>query len=122
MEVSVINRDESMVNEGIREPEVRCIDENGQLVGIMHTKEALKIAYDRDLDLVLVAQAAKPPVCRIMDYDKYIFDQNKKDKEIRKNQKVIDIKEVRLSIGIGDHDFNVKAKNATKFLQSGDKV
>lgn len=122
MEVSVINRDESMVNEGIREVEVRCIDENGQLIGIIPTKEALKIAYDKDLDLVMVAQAAKPPVCRIMDYDKFIFDQNKKDKEIRKNQKVIDIKEVRLSIGIGDHDFMVKAKNAAKFLQSGDKV
>ncbi len=111
-----------MVNEEIRENEVRLIDEDGSLVGIMSSDKALEIAYQKNLDMVLIAPAAKPPVCRIMDYNKYVFDMSKKERENRKNQKVINIKEVRLGLGIGEHDFQVKVKGAVKFLQDGDKV
>ncbi|HHU18845.1 MAG TPA: translation initiation factor IF-3 [Bacilli bacterium] len=110
------------VNEGIRAREVRLIDSNGDQLGVKSRQEALEIAATRNLDLVLVAANAKPPVCRIMDYGKYRFEQQKKEKEARKKQKVINIKEVRLSPGIEDHDFNTKLRNARKFLEKGDKV
>ncbi|WP_041450268.1 translation initiation factor IF-3 [Amphibacillus xylanus] len=110
------------VNEGIRAREVRLIDSNGDQLGVKSRQEALEIAATRNLDLVLVAPNAKPPVCRIMDYGKYRFEQQKKDREARKKQKVINIKEVRLSPGIEDHDFNTKLRNARKFLEKGDKV
>ena len=111
-----------MVNEEIKEAEVRLIDEEGTLIGLMSSNEALQIAYQKNLDMVMIAPTAKPPVCKIMDYNKYVFDMAKKERENRKNQKVVNIKEVRLGLGIGEHDFQVKVKGAIKFLQDGDKV
>ncbi|WP_099158725.1 translation initiation factor IF-3 [Virgibacillus ndiopensis] len=110
------------VNEKIRAREVRLIDSNGDQLGVKSRNEALDIAQTRNLDLVLVAPNAKPPVCRIMDYGKYRFEQQKKEKEARKKQKIINVKEVRFTPGIGEHDFNTKLKNAKKFLENGDKV
>ncbi|OZU89759.1 translation initiation factor IF-3 [Virgibacillus indicus] len=110
------------VNEKIRAREVRLIDSNGDQLGVKSRQEALEIAQTRNLDLVLVAPNAKPPVCRIMDYGKYRFEQQKKEKEARKKQKVINVKEVRFTPGIGDHDYETKLKNAKKFLEKGDKV
>ncbi|MCY8619959.1 translation initiation factor IF-3, partial [Bacillus haynesii] len=117
----MISKDQ-LVNEGIRAREVRLIGQNGDQLGIKSRQEALEIASRANLDLVLVAANAKPPVCRIMDYGKYRFEQQKKEKEARKNQKIINLKEVRLSPGIEEHDFNTKLRNAIKFLQKGDKV
>ena len=111
-----------MINEEIRDREVRVIDQNGEQLGIMLTRAALELAEEKQLDLVKIAPTAKPPVCKIMDYGKYRFEQSKREREIRKNQKVIDIKEVRLSATIEDHDIEVKFKAATKFLKDGDKV
>ncbi|PKH11429.1 translation initiation factor IF-3 [Planomicrobium sp. MB-3u-38] len=113
---------DSNVNEGIRARELRVIDQNGEQLGIKTRNEALEIAGRVNLDLVLVAPQAKPPVARIMDHGKFKFEQQKKEREIRKNQKVIVVKEVRLSPGIDDHDFNTKLRNAIKFLEKGDKV
>lgn len=110
------------VNEKIRAREVRLIDSNGDQLGVKSRQEALEIAATRELDLVMVAPNAKPPVCRIMDYGKHRFEQQKKEKEARKKQKIINVKEVRLSPGIEEHDFNTKLKNARKFLEKGDKV
>ncbi|MFD2046283.1 translation initiation factor IF-3 [Ornithinibacillus salinisoli] len=110
------------VNEKIRAKEVRLIDSNGDQLGVKSRQEALEIATTRNLDLVLVAPNAKPPVCRIMNYGKYRYEQQKKEKEARKNQKIINVKEVRFTPGIGEHDFNTKLKNARKFLEKGDKV
>src|SRR5690625_1587823 len=110
------------VNENIRAREVRLIDANGDQLGVKSRQEALQIAETRELDLVLVAPGAKPPVCRIMDYGKYRYEQQKKEKEARKKQKVINVKEVRFTPGIGEHDFNTKLRNARKFLEKGDKV
>jgi translation initiation factor IF-3 len=111
-----------LLNEGIRAREVRLIDQNGEQLGIKSKNEALEIAGRVNLDLVLVAPNAKPPVARIMDYGKFKFEQQKKDKEARKNQKIITTKEVRLSPTIDEHDFNTKLRNAIKFLEKGDKV
>ncbi|NCU17022.1 translation initiation factor IF-3 [Pallidibacillus pasinlerensis] len=111
-----------IVNEGIRARELRVIDANGDQLGIKSKSEALEIASRRNLDLVLVAPNAKPPVARIMDYGKYRFEQQKREKEQRKNQKTITMKEVRFSPTIDEHDFNTKLKNARKFIQKGDKV
>ncbi|WP_075047823.1 translation initiation factor IF-3 [Bacillus andreraoultii] len=111
-----------MVNEGIRARELRVIDANGDQLGIKTKTEALEIAARRNLDLVLVAPNAKPPVARVMDYGKYRFEQQKREKEARKNQKVISVKEVRFSPTIDEHDFNTKLRNARKFLEKGDKV
>lgn len=110
------------VNEGIRAREVRLIDHNGEQLGVKTRNEALEIATRVNLDLVLVAPQAKPPVARIMDYGKFKFEQQKKDREIRKNQKVIVMKEVRLSPTIDEHDFQTKLRNGIKFLEKGDKV
>ncbi|MEJ9282334.1 MULTISPECIES: translation initiation factor IF-3 [Ureibacillus] len=110
------------VNEGIRARELRVIDQNGEQLGIKSRNEALEMAARVNLDLVLVAPQAKPPVARIMDYGKFKFEQQKKEREIRKNQKVIHMKEVRLSPTIDEHDFQTKLRNAIKFLQKGDKV
>ena len=111
-----------MINEQIRDREVRLIGENGEQLGIMSAKEAYKIARDAELDLVKIAPTAKPPVCKIIDYGKYKYEMVRKEKEAKKKQKVIEIKEVRLSPNIEDHDMNTKAKMAAKFLQNGDKV
>lgn len=113
---------ELLINEQIRDKEVRVIDSDGTQLGIMPVKEAQKLAYDKDLDLVKIAPQAKPPVCKIMDYGKYRFELTKKDKEAKKNQKVVNIKEVRLSPSIDEHDFNTKLNHAKRFLTSGDKV
>lgn len=110
------------VNEKIRAREVRLIDVNGEQLGIKSRNEALDIAANANLDLVMVAPNAKPPVCRVMDYGKYRFEQQKKEKEARKKQTVIKVKEVRLSPNIEEHDFNTKLRNARKFLSKGDKV
>ena len=111
-----------MINEQIRDKEVRLIDHDGAQIGIVSSKEAQKLADERKLDLVKIAPNAKPPVCRIMDYGKYRFDQAKKEKEARKKQKVIDTKELRLSPSIDTHDVQVKVKKAIEFLKNGDKV
>ncbi|MGI6706999.1 MAG: translation initiation factor IF-3 [Clostridia bacterium] len=111
-----------MINQQIRDREVRVIDQNGQQLGIMSSRQALELAEQRQLDLVKIAPHAKPPVCKIMDYGKYRFEAAKREKEARKNQKVINVKEIRLSVTIEEHDLNVKAKNAVKFLKAGDKV
>jgi len=110
------------VNEEIRAKEIRVVSSDGEQLGIMQVKDALKIALERDLDLVEVAPTAKPPVCRIMDYGKYRFEQSKREREARKKQKVIEIKEIRMTPKIEDHDFQVKVKAAQKFLKDGDKV
>ena len=113
---------ELMINEQIRDKEIRLIDENGEQLGIVSSREAQKIADERKLDLVKIAPTAKPPVCRIMDYGKYKFDQAKKEKEARKKQKTVDVKELRLSPSIDTHDVHVKVKKANEFLKDGDKV
>ncbi|MBP1967619.1 translation initiation factor IF-3 [Paenibacillus aceris] len=102
--------------------EVRLIGADGEQLGITPIREALQIALDANLDLVNVAPTAKPPVCRIMDYGKFRYETQKKEKEARKNQKIVDIKEIRLSATIDEHDFQTKLRNAVKFLGDGDKV
>lgn len=111
-----------MVNDEIRVKEVRLIGAEGEQLGIKPIREALQIAIDASLDLVNVAPTAKPPVCRIMDYGKYRYEMQKKEKEARKNQKVVEIKEIRLSATIDEHDFQTKLRNVAKFLSDGDKV
>ncbi len=111
-----------MINEEIRDREVRVIDQNGEQLGVMSTAAALALAEERQLDLVKIAPGARPPVCKLMDYGKFRFEQSKRDREIRKNQKVITIKEVRLSATIDVHDIEVKTRMAQKFLKDGDKV
>jgi translation initiation factor IF-3 len=121
VEVKVISK-ELLINEEIRDKEIRLVDSNGDPLGIVPTKKALELAESKQLDLVMIAQQAKPPVCKIMDYSKYLYEISKKEKEAKKNQKVINIKEIRFSPNIEEHDTNVKAKNAEKFLREGDKV
>ncbi len=111
-----------MINAQIRDKEIRLIDENGEQLGIVSSRDAQKLADEKRLDLVKIAPTAKPPVCRIMDYGKYKFDQAKKEKEARKKQKTVDVKELRLSPGIDAHDVQVKVKKANEFLKDGDKV
>ncbi len=111
-----------MINEEIRDNEVRVIDSDGSQLGIMPASKALDIAGAKNLDLVKISPQAKPPVCKIMDYGKYRFEIAKKEKENRKNQKIVNLKEVRLSPSIDNHDFETKLKNACKFLKNGDKV
>ncbi len=111
-----------MINEEIRDREVRLIDENGEQMGIVANQVAQTLAEERGLDLVKIAPQAAPPVCKLMDYGKYRFELSKREKEQRKNQKTVDVKEVRLSATIDLHDMEVKAKNCIKFLQAGDKV
>lgn len=111
-----------MINEQIRDKEVRLIDVDGEQLGIVPVKDAQRIADEKKLDLVKISPNAKPPVCKIMDYGKHRFDQQKREKEARKKQKVISIKELRLSPNTDTHDINVKIKKAKEFLQDGDKV
>ncbi len=113
---------ELMINEEIRDKEVRLIDENGEQLGVVSVKEAMNLAQEKNLDLVKIAPQSKPPVCKIMNYGKYRFDQMKKEKEAKKKQKTMEVKEVRLSPNIDDHDLETKQKNAAKFLEKGDKV
>lgn len=112
----------NQINEEIRDREVRVIDSDGAQLGIMKIEDALQLSIDRKLDLVNIAPQANPPVCKIMDYGKYKYDLQKKEKDARKKQKVIELKEIRLSTFIEEHDLMVKANNASKFLRDGDKV
>ena len=111
-----------MINEQIRDKEIRLIGENGEQLGIMSAREALKIAEEAELDLVKIAPTAKPPVCKIVDYGKYRYEQARKEKEARKKQKTIEIKEIRLSPNIDTNDLNTKMNAARKFISKGDKV
>lgn len=110
------------MNEDIRDREVRLIASDGAQLGVVATVEAQRLADEGELDLVMISPGAKPPVCKIMDLGKFIYEQSKKEKEAKKNQKVISIKEVRCSLTIEEHDIEIKAKNARKFLLEGDKV
>lgn len=122
MEVSTIAKDQTFINDQIRSKELRLIGQNGDQLGIKTKAEAIELAERVNLDVVLVAPKAKPPVARIMDYGKFKYEQQKKDKEARKKQKTISVKEIRLSPTIEEHDFNTKKKNAIKFLSKEDKV
>jgi len=113
---------ELQINEEIRDKEVRLIDVDGKQLGILPTRKALEISEEKRLDLVKVAPTANPPVCRIMDYGKYKYEIAKKEKEAKKNQRIINVKEIRLTPNIEDHDLNVKARRAIEFLKAGDKV
>ena len=110
------------INEEIKLKEVRVIDADGEAVGIMSSDAALKLAYDQGYDLVLMAPQAQPPVCRIMDYGKFRFERDKKEKEAKKKQQTVELKEIQLSCRIDTHDFETKARHAQKFLESGNKV
>ena len=115
-------KQELPINERIRAKEVQLIDDEGQKLGVKSLSEALDIAYDKKLDLVLVAPNTNPPVCKIMNYGKYKFEQAKREKEAKKKQKVYEVKEIRVTPNTEEHDFNFKAKNARKFLEDGCKV
>ena len=110
------------MNEDIREKEIRVIDSEGNQLGIMATKDALEKAYAAESDLVMIAPTANPPVCRIMDFGKFLFEQSKREKEAKKNQKVMDVKEVKMSSTIDTHDFETKVNQAVKFLKNGDRL
>ncbi|NLT13265.1 MAG: translation initiation factor IF-3 [Clostridiales bacterium] len=110
------------VNEEIRDKEIRLIGEDGAQLGIMSAADALKIAIEQELDLVKIAPASTPPVCKIMDYGKYRFEQAKREKEARKNQHIVEVKEIRMSPSIGVNDFNTKLRNGQRFLQDGDRL
>ena len=118
----VISNKDLMINEEIRDKEVRVIGANGDQLGVMSSKEALNIAEQNGMDLVKIAPHATPPVCKIRDYGKYKFELAKRDRETKKNQKVVNIKEIRLSPSIDTNDFNTKVNHTLKFLKSGDKV
>ena len=111
-----------MINEEIKFKEVRVIGVEGEAIGIMSSDAALKMAYDQGYDLVLMAAQAQPPVCRIMDYGKYRFERDKKEKEAKKKQQTVELKEIQLSCRIDTHDFETKARHAQKFLEAGNKV
>jgi len=110
------------INEDIRDKEVRLIDDEGNQLGILSTEEAMKIADEKELDLVKISPGSNPPVCKIMDYGKFRFEQAKRDKEARKNQHVVEIKEIRMSPKIDTNDFNVKLRNGQKFLNEGNRL
>ncbi|MBR6735999.1 MAG: translation initiation factor IF-3 [Oscillospiraceae bacterium] len=120
--MSDISVKELLINEDIRDKEVRVIGADGAQLGVMSSRDAQRLAEEAHLDLVKIAPQATPPVCRIMDYGKYRFEQSKREKEARKNQRVIEIKEVRLSLNIDVGDLNTKVKQATKFLKDGNKL
>ncbi|AHJ28365.1 translation initiation factor IF-3 [Nodularia spumigena CS-584] len=115
-------RDLPQINERIRFPKIRVIDTDGAQLGIMPPQEALQLAEEKELDLVLLSDKADPPVCRIMDYGKYKFEQEKKAREARKKQHTADVKEVKMRYKIEEHDYNVRVKQAERFLKDGDKV
>lgn len=117
-----ISKDQTQINSLIRDKEVRLIDADGTMIGVVSAREAQLKANERELDLVKISPNANPPVCKIMDYGKFLYEQNKRDKEAKKKQTTVEIKELRLSAKIEDHDFSFKAKNAIKFLEDGDKV
>ena len=120
--METISKQKYLINEEIRDREVRVMDSEGEALGIMTTKDALEMAVTKQMDLVLIAPQALPPVCKIMDFGKFLYETQKKEKEAKKKQKVVLIKEIRISPTIEENDLNVKAKNAEKFLKEGDKV
>ena len=122
MEVLVIGIKEMQITEEITDKEVRLISNDGEQLGIVSAAQAQKLAAEKNLDLVKIAPQAKPPVCKIMDYGKYRFEQSKREKEAKKNQRVIEIKEIRLSPNIDVHDFDTKVGHARKFLSAGNKT
>ena len=122
MEVLPISKQELQINEQIRDKELRVIDADGTQLGIMSLRQALEIAEQKNLDLVKIAPQANPPVCKIIDYGKHRFEQAKREKEARKNQRVVEIKEVRLSLNIDTHDFETKRNHALRFISEGNKV
>ena len=117
-----ISKVQHQLNEEITDKEIRLIGENGEQLGIVSGEEALRTAEEQGLDLVKISPQATPPVCKLMNYGKYKFEQSKREKEARKNQHVIEVKEIRMSPGIGENDFNTKLKNGQKFLQGGDRL
>lgn len=117
-----ISKQNHQLNEDIRDKEIRVISSTGEMLGIMAPADALNLAYDQGMDLVKISPNAKPPVCKIIDYGKFCFEQAKKEKEAKKNQHVTEIKEVRMSPGIDTNDFNVKVRSAQKFLKDGNRV
>ncbi|HHX24988.1 MAG TPA: translation initiation factor IF-3 [Thermoanaerobacterales bacterium] len=118
-----ISKDKDIqVNHEIKAREVRLIGADGKQLGVMPLREALRYAQEANLDLVKIASNAKPPVCKVMDFGKYKYEQSKREKEARKNQKVINVKEIRMNPTIDEHDFQVRLKNTLKFLQEGNKV
>ena len=117
-----IAKEAHQINEEIRDKEIRLIGEDGAQLGIMTPAAALEIAAERGLDVVKLAPGSVPPVCKIMDYGKFRFEQSKKEKEARRNQRIIEVKEIRMSPGIGINDFNVKVKNALKFIDDGNRI
>lgn len=119
---NTISREQHQINDDIRAREVRLVGPESEQLGIKPLREALQMAAEMNLDLVNVAPTAKPPVCRIMDYGKFRYEQQKKEKEARKNQKVVDVKEVWFRANIEEHDYQVKYRNVVKFLKEGDKV
>jgi translation initiation factor IF-3 len=122
LEVSAISTKELQINEEIKAKEVRIIGDDGEQIGVLATSKALEMAYEKDLDLVLMAPNAEPPVCRIMDYGKYRFERDKKEKEAKKKQTTVEVKEIQLSCRIDTHDFETKLKHAHRFLGDGNKV
>jgi translation initiation factor IF-3 len=110
------------MNNQIRVPEVRCIDEDGEQLGIIRTRDALMRAHEAGLDLVEISATAKPPVCRIMDHGKFKYEQDKKKKEQKKKQSVVKLKEVKFHVNVGDHDYQTKMRHAFEFLKNGDRV
>ena len=110
------------INEEITDKEIRLIDEDGTQLGILASAEALRVAIDKELDLVKIAPGSSPPVCKIMDYGKYRFEQAKREKEARRNQHIVEVKEIRMSPSIGVNDFNVKLSHGQKFLKDGDRL
>ena len=119
---TISGKKEMEINEAIRDKEVRLIGADGSQLGIVPVRDALRRAEEANLDLVKIAPQAQPPVCKILDYGKFRFEQQKREKEARKNQKIVDIKEIRLSLNIDTNDFNTKVAQAAKFLAKGDKV
>ncbi len=117
-----ISTKELQINEEIRAKELRIVGENGEQVGVMSSSAALAMAYEKDLDLVLIAPAAEPPVARIMDYGKYRFERDKREKEAKKKQTTVEVKEIQLSCRIDTHDFETKVKHAHRFIDDGNKV
>ena len=122
MEVLPISKQDLQINEQIRDKEIRVIDSDGTQLGIMPLRRAMEIAEQKNLDLVKIAPQANPPVCKIIDYGKFRFEQAKREKEARKNQRVVEIKEVRLSLNIDTHDFETKRNHALRFISEGNKV
>ena len=122
MEVLPISNKELQINEQIRDKEVRVVDSDGTQLGILPIRQAMDLADQRNLDLVKIAPQATPPVCKIIDYGKFRFEQSKREKEQRKNQRIVEIKEVRLSLNIDTHDFETKKNHAVRFISEGNKV